>query len=579
MTIDKPKKVLLFFLLVFISLYSVGREKLTLSVKDLPKQPIKNRLNYFFALEYSWQKDLINFKRIDSLQVMAKQLGDDRLAEYCQLLWYEYKIYFAKNHPQKASYFNLAEKFTEESDNPELKAHLYYAIGIYAFYLKEIDYGLPLIYQSKKLLEKINYHQFRHRSYYYKGFFDLFFHFEDFKSAISVGELARKDPNNLLYYPADYFNDVGLCYLRLKNYDLALKYYERAIADAKNRNDASFMALVRGNMGKIFYRRKQFKEALPYLYEDFNMNEKKIPEEANYVRYLIANCLLQLDSVKKAETFLKYPDMNFPIWTHPVFKSDKYSVMSLYYKKTGNFKLSTQYLDSLVVLKDFIKNKYDYNQLKLFESQLQAEKVLLNKTTLENEIDRQKLLRNGVIAMLTIIFVSVFYVLFSRYRKEKQLQLHKQKLSTEQLAHANAQLDLFLDNLKEKNNLIEQMSLELEQTNQRNPEVMAQTNAYLENLRKSVLLTDENWRDFKAIFEKIHPNFFSELRQHYSDLSPAEIRLVSLKKLEIPTKEMANTLGISSDSIKKAKYRLRKKYPELFGERKSDAHEDQEEVH
>ena len=575
--IDKPKKVILFFLLVITSFYSVGREKLTLSVKDISKQPIENRLNYFFALEYSWQKDLSNFKRIDSLKMMAKQLGDDRLAEYCQLLWYEYKIYFAKNSRQKASYFNMAEKFTENSDNPELKAHLYYAIGIYAFYLKEIDYGLPLIYQSKRLLEKINYHQFRHRSYYYKGFFDLFFHFEDFKSAISVGELARKDPNNLLYYPADYFNDIGLCYRRLKDYDLALKYYERAIADAKKRNDASFMALVRGNVGKIFYLNKQFKEALAYLYEDFNMNESKIPEEANYVRYLIANCLLQLDSVKKAETFLKYPDTKIPIWTHPAFKSDKYKVMSLYYKKTGNFKLSTQYLDSLVILKDSIKNKYDLNKIKLFESQLQAEKFLLNETTLENEIDRQKLLRNGGIVMLTIIFVSVFSMLFYRYGKEKQIQLQKQKLSTEQLASANAQLNLFLDNLKEKNKLLDKMSFELEQTNQRNPEVIAQTNAYLDNLRKSVILTDENWCDFKEIFEKIHPNFFSELLQHYSELSPAETKLVVLQKLEMPTKEMANTLGISSDSIKKAKYRLKKKYPEMFGEKKSDAPEDQEE--
>ena len=157
-----------------------------------------------------------------------------------------------------------------------------------------------------------------------------------------------------------------------------------------------------------------------------------------------------------------------------------------------------------------------------------------------------------------------------------QIQLQKQKLSTQQLTSANAQLDLFLDNLKEKNNLLDKMSLELELTNQRNPEVIAQTNAYLDNLRKSVILTDENWRDFKIIFEKIYPNFFGELLQRYSELSPAETRLIALQKLEMPTNEMANTLGISSDSIRKAKYRLRKKYPEMFGEKKSDAPEDWE---
>ena len=47
--------------------------------------------------------------------------------------------------------------------------------------------------------------------------------------------------------------------------------------------------------------------------------------------------------------------------------------------------------------------------------------------------------------------------------------------------------------------------------------------------------------------------------RRFSGLSPAEMRLLILTKLNLSTREMVHLPGISIDAIRKSRYRLRKK--------------------
>jgi len=49
------------------------------------------------------------------------------------------------------------------------------------------------------------------------------------------------------------------------------------------------------------------------------------------------------------------------------------------------------------------------------------------------------------------------------------------------------------------------------------------------------------------------------LRATFPTLTPAEIRVICLSRLSLSTKEMANMLGVSPDTIVKTRYRIRKK--------------------
>jgi len=71
--------------------------------------------------------------------------------------------------------------------------------------------------------------------------------------------------------------------------------------------------------------------------------------------------------------------------------------------------------------------------------------------------------------------------------------------------------------------------------------------------------TDEDWDFFKKAFDEAYPGFFGALRYSYPELTPAELRLSALIKLKLSIKESAAVLGISLESVRKARYRLRKK--------------------
>ncbi len=82
----------------------------------------------------------------------------------------------------------------------------------------------------------------------------------------------------------------------------------------------------------------------------------------------------------------------------------------------------------------------------------------------------------------------------------------------------------------------------------------------IEKLVSSTILTEEDWRRFRLLFDHTYPGFVFQLKDKLPDLSPAETRLLILTKLKLSHREMAQTLGISVDAIRKAHYRIRKKF-------------------
>jgi DNA-binding CsgD family transcriptional regulator len=70
---------------------------------------------------------------------------------------------------------------------------------------------------------------------------------------------------------------------------------------------------------------------------------------------------------------------------------------------------------------------------------------------------------------------------------------------------------------------------------------------------------DKNWYDFRIVFERVHENFFERLKKHSTALTSSELRLVALLKMNLSSADMATLLGISPDSLRISRYRLRKK--------------------
>jgi tetratricopeptide (TPR) repeat protein len=70
---------------------------------------------------------------------------------------------------------------------------------------------------------------------------------------------------------------------------------------------------------------------------------------------------------------------------------------------------------------------------------------------------------------------------------------------------------------------------------------------------------DEYWNEFQNAFEQVHQDFFHNLKKLCEDLSGNDMRLLSLIKLNLSSTDIATLLGISPDSLRVSRYRLKKK--------------------
>ncbi|MCA0232665.1 MAG: tetratricopeptide repeat protein [Bacteroidetes bacterium] len=560
-----PNWVVVFAILVgslLGSFPSMAKKYDTLYVKDIEQQPAQNRLNYFFSMYHDWKKVKEDFKRIDSLVQIADKLNDTRLLEYAESARLAF-LYLLTDEPnEKEKYYKEGERYVLKASNKELRPFYYFTLGMYFFYKGDIKKSLPFLYDSKMSLEKIGYTSLPHSSFYYNGFFNLYYYFQDYQKALEYCQLSLEDKYNLLYNPADYYDNMGMCYLRMKEYDKAENEFKKAISLAKKTKDKALESLAVGNLGINYWFKNDYKKAIPLIQFDLKTTEKEWPLNAAECRLYIACCLIKLDSLEQAKKYLPTYRTKDRYWGRN-YNRLLYMTLSLYYDKIKNHKLASTYKDSLLAISDSIKVETDIIKIKVFESQLEAERFINEKNEIETAASYERNLRNIIVVVLFFLFGLVVMWLNERRRRTIRLENYKREQAEEKLLRANELLTRYVLNMKEKNELLEQIRGKI--TVEEDADELIGTELTWKNLQKSMLLTEKDWMAFKNLFEESFPDFFERLQQKYPDLKLSEIRLAALEMLHLTDKVKGNMLGISAESVKKARYRIRKKYPDLLG--------------
>ena len=69
----------------------------------------------------------------------------------------------------------------------------------------------------------------------------------------------------------------------------------------------------------------------------------------------------------------------------------------------------------------------------------------------------------------------------------------------------------------------------------------------------------EDWKLFEEYFKSAHRDFLEKLQQKYSDLTPGDLRICCLLRMNLSTKEIALLLNVSVRAVELRRYRLRKR--------------------
>ncbi len=77
---------------------------------------------------------------------------------------------------------------------------------------------------------------------------------------------------------------------------------------------------------------------------------------------------------------------------------------------------------------------------------------------------------------------------------------------------------------------------------------------------KGLAIDDDNWEMFRRNLDRMDEKFFVKLQNAYPSLTSADLRFCALLRMNLSTKEIANTLNLTTRGVESARYRLRKKF-------------------
>mgnify|MGYP003633644223 FL=1 len=359
-------------------------------------------------------------------------------------------------------------------------------------------------------------------------------------------------------------SNMGICYRGLKDYDTALYYFQEALTYKKLSKNKKIIASIQANIGDTYYDMKVYNQALEYQKEalenyslDGNTKEKVASQNA------IAKTYIALNELSTANDYATKAIQTSKTIGYLEGEMNAYQTLATVAKIKGengmalNYYMTFQaYSDSLSILRNqkqvrelrtiYETEKRDFQ----IETQRKDIALLQEKATINN---LQRIILG--IGLFALVIISAF-VYYSLKQKEKSNLQEKTKLETE-LAYKKKELTNHALHLAKKNEVLDKLKQKAKKL-QTNDEPKK---GYQELIRTiNFDLNDDNhWGNFSKRFEEVHKDFNSNIKNKFPDITTNELRLMSLLKMNLTSKEMANILNISPNGVKKALYRLRKK--------------------
>jgi hypothetical protein len=354
-------------------------------------------------------------------------------------------------------------------------------------------------------------------------------------------------------------NTIGLCYQRMMQYDSAVYYYILSRDEAIKAKDTFWVALADGNRGMTYILSGKDDEAFPLLKNDYETSL------ANYETGSAINASLELAGIfirRGMQDSAKY----YVEGARTHINSRDLSSMSKYYrnmyeirKMDGAYKEALAMADSFHLYRDSMVLRNDLHLRQRVKQQVEVGQYTHEIRMLEAARNRQVLLRN---AILVIVLLSggmiALWINQQRLKRRKELELQKaqKQIAEEELRNARVELNAFTETLRQKNALIDSFGTEMELLRNTSTQPSDTRSEQIGALLNATILTEDDWREFRRMFDKVHPAFFGGLKEKLPDLTPADLRLLALTKLKLAPREMMAMLGVSYDAIKKSRKRL-----------------------
>jgi len=385
----------------------------------------------------------------------------------------------------------------KEAKNPS-KALAYYHKAIQTIDQKKIKKNKAGLFTNMGLILR-NQHP-DSSLYYYRKAINEDVHFNDKRSLSN-----------------EYYNMANLYAFNLKNLDSSEYYYKKSFALAKSVNK-NIVSSVYSAMGKMYYEHRQFSKSIQYSNK-------------------------ALDLAKTQQDWVTLELSNY--YLYKAFKAQ------------NKWKKASNYLEAFVDARDTLSTRNAKIAIANLESKYENEKNTLQIKALKNKQKKDFLIKWLLSIGFVFAILLVFMIIRINKHKKEEYVLMKEKLDQE-VRYKTRQLTSQALMMMQKNKLLDDLLKALSDIK----DIGITSNKQILQLKRKLkhsLHSEKDWELFKHYFEDINKDFFVNLKKINNKITPSELKLSALIKLRFTIKETASLLNLSPESVKTARYVLRKK--------------------
>lgn len=392
--------------------------------------------------------------------------------------------------------------------------------------------------------------------------------------------LAIYRQNGNLKGQAQIQGDMGHFYEKRQMYDSAFYYQKLALRSYNAANFKQGAAKIYENLGSIYEDLARYDSA----YVSFNRSLKLYNEDQNEIGSIeVINNLG--DILRKTGRY-----------EEGIVQSRRAMAIAA---KTGNIyqiAASAKDLGQAYALLNRMDSAYHYAEMsrkyylevysKDAANQTSFLQVIYDINKKSDEINRLNNIHNinrviTVAVVIVVILLAILgIVIFSRQRLKIKDQIALARQNEAQ--HELVRLELKNQQLEEEN-LKRQLETKSKELSSHTLNLI-KNNQFLEHLRSTLQVMvkedkrdqkkqmqqiimqinqsfnhEQHWKEFTSAFEQVHQSFFDNLKKYSNELTSADIKLITLLRINLDSHDMAILLGISTDSLRVSRYRLRKK--------------------
>tara|TARA_B100001109_G_C18862443_1_gene474807 strand:+ start:2398 stop:4092 length:1695 start_codon:yes stop_codon:yes gene_type:complete len=456
-----------------------------------------------------------------------------------------------------SSIFLVKQALEAISNNVEFQlteARLTNVLGIFQYRLLEFQHAIENILLSEYKLKQVGYEYVENIDFYLYNMGVVQFGFKQYDKAKQyiLESLQYIDTTDAYALAAEY-NILGVVYTRLEKSDSAILYLNKSKEIMLKEGMLGHLSASYCNLGLEYLNIKNLDQAKQCFAKAFS-NAMEHQEHINSASATIGLSkvyfeLKQFDStnywINKTEELIKAHQIK-----DPNYLVEHYNIQARYFDHLADYQEASRYKDSVLLKQKELNEAKDYTKVTKLNLRIIEEKHQAEISLLEEKTSNEKRVRLILIASSSLIIVLLAYLWFLSIKKRKAERhnfLEKQEQNLQKIKN-------FKKRIQEKNELIEEIKLQ----NTKEENITSKSES-LNRLKDSIILTDEDWFDFKDTFSLVYPNYIPKLILKAPNLTEAELRFLVLLKLGLSVNEMSNTLAILPHSVRKTRLRLTNK--------------------